>query len=198
MSKMYRYYEEILMLPFSTSFETSNVKIKGISYVLKNEEFEYGMLYFNEKILNKFNFTPKDIYTNNYIETCRATYKVYCAIEEWKKYITTKSKISNYFEDLKIVSDAWNKMLRYVAEQNIEIDLFKILEELFVHEKYRSVFHAKNYFLFNLVDAKTTFDKAMPDGYIKDIIMKAFDQEIEESRKTQYTYSILDIINLGR
>jgi hypothetical protein len=198
---MHRYYEEVLMLPFSTLFKNSialNVKIKGMSYVLKNEEFEYGMLYFNEKILNKFGFSPKDIYIDNYIKTCRGLYKVYSTIEEWKKYITTKSKISHYFEDLKMVSEAWNEMLRYVSEQNIEIDLFKILEELFVNEKYRSVFHAKNYSLFNLVDAKCNLDKAMPDGYIKNIIMRAFEQEIEDSRKTQYTYSIIDIINLGR
>lgn len=197
---MYSYYEELLMLPFSTSFDTKNamnVKIKGMSYVEKNDEFEYGMLYFNKEILNKFKFI-KNIYTDNYIETCRNVFIIFCNIEAWKKYTIEQSKILHYFSDLKIVSDAWNKMLRYVVEQDIEIDLIKILEELFVHEKYKLIFHKKNYFLFNLVDAKTTFDKAMPDGYIKDIIMKAFDQEIEELRESDYTYSILDIINPGK
>ena len=189
---MYAYYEELLMLPFSTSFESVDVKIKSISYVMEN-----GMLYFNEKILNKFNFT-KDIYSSNYIETYRAIFKVFCTIEAWKKYIINQSKISHYFSDLKIVSDAWNKMLRFAAEQNIEIDLFKILDELFVKEKYQSIFHVKKYYLFNLVDAKCNLDKAIPDGYMKDIIMKAFDVEIEDSRERDYTYSIIDIINLGR
>lgn len=202
---MYGYYAELLMLPFGTLFDTENamnVKIKGMSWVEKNDEFEYGMLYFSEEILNKFNYT-KDIYSSNYIETYRAIYKVFCTIEEWKRYIISKSKILHYFSDLKIVSDAWNKMLRYVVEQvrdeqDIEIDLIKILDELFVNEKYKLIFHKKNYFLFNLVDAECNLDKAMPDGYIKDIIMKAFDQEIEELRESDYTYSVLDIINLGR
>lgn len=189
-----------MRLPFgcSTKFnDYLNVKINGISYADCSEELPYGMLYFNEKILNKFNFT-KDIYTDDYIKTYRIVFKVYCTIEGWKQYIIDNSKISYYISDLRIIGEAWNNFLKYVSDNNIEIDLIKILHELFEEGKYKEIFRKKEYFIFNLVDAKCNLDKALLDGYMKDILMKAFDLEIEESHRTQYTYSVIDIINLGR
>lgn len=41
---------------------------------------------------------------------------------------------------------------------------------------------------------KCNFDKAMPDGYMKDILFKAVEQE-ERNQKLQRTYSIVDIVN---
>lgn len=197
-------YVELMELPYP--FNCSNdfvdygkVKLKGINYVEISERFcwEDCIVYFNEEILNKFGFT-KDIYTDDYNNTWKNLYNVFRAIKKWKIEIVNESRLSYYITDLKIVSKAWNEMLKYAVDNQIEIDLFKILYSLFEENKYQLIFHDKGYFLFEIVETKANFNKAMPDGYIKDIIMRAFDQEIECSHDTQYTYSILDIINLGR
>jgi hypothetical protein len=197
-------YVELMELPYpfncaNNFVDYGKVKLKGINYVELQKGFcwENCIVYFDEEILNKFGFT-KDIYTDDYEETWENLYNVFRAIKKWKIKIVNESRISYYITDVNIVSKAWNEMLKYAIDTQIEIDLFKILYSLFEESKYQMFFRDKGYFLFEIVDAKCKFDKAIPDGYIKDIIMKAFEQEIEDSHKTQYTYSIIDIINLGR
>ena len=135
-------------------------------------------------------------YCDNYYKTYHDIFKLYCRIEEWKRKIIDTSRITYYVSDLKIIREAWDKFLKYIIDNDIEIDLFKILNSLFVEEKYKSIFHKKDYFLFEMIETKNNFDKVMPDGYMKDLMMKAFDKEIEDSHNYDYTYTVVDILKL--
>lgn len=208
---MYWYYTRLLQLPFSTfpssesEFANENtiylkLKIKGMEYEEKISEYGWSqdLIIFDERILKIFGFS-KDIYNqDNYNRKYDNVLKVCNKILNWKERIIENAKVSYYISDTRIIAEAWNKFIKYAVDNNIEVDIIKIMYELFEKGKYRLIFHNKDYFLFEIVETKTKFEKAMLNGYIKDILLKAFNKEIEDSSRRQYTYSILDIINLGK
>lgn len=84
-------------------------------------------------------------------------------------------------------------IMLYSLRNNKEIELKKI--GMITKEKWKQMLKPKTYTRADLEDTKNKFNKVMPNGYMKDIYLKAIDKEIEES-KINYTYSIIDLLNL--
>ena len=204
---MYWYYTRLLQLPFSIPSEFANentiylkLKVKGIKFEEKISEYGWSqdLIIFDESILKKFGFSkdiiynPQDNYNRKYDNVLKVCYKIL----NWKEKVIENARVSYYITDTRIIGEAWNRLLNYAVDNNIEVDIIKIMYELFEKGKYQLVFHKKNYFLFEIVETKTKFEKAMLNGYMKDILLKAFDKEIEDSNRRQYTYSIIDLLNL--
>lgn len=84
-------------------------------------------------------------------------------------------------------------IMLYSVRNNRKIELKKI--GMISKEQWKQILKPKLYTLFDLEDIKNKFNDVMLDGYMKDIYLKAIDKELEES-KIQYTYSIIDLLNL--
>lgn len=97
-----------------------------------------------------------------------------------QEYMTT---LINVFIDI----------ILYSLKNNETIELKKL--GMITKEQWKQILKAKSFTTKDLEDAKMKLKEAMPDGYIKDIYLKAINKEIEES-KIKYTYSTIDIINL--
>ena len=195
------WYEEILRLPFNIHSEyifdrPLDIKLKGIEIIeVKNGFWTESIVKFSEEILHRFNYQV-DYETINYNNQWRITMRVIEGINRWKTKIINDASVEYFITDTTVIGDAWNRLLNYAVDNNIEIDVFKIFHSLFVEGKFKTLFHKKNYYLYDIYDLKNKFDKVMLDGYIKDIFLKAINKEIEDSRINQYTYSILDLLNL--
>lgn len=85
-------------------------------------------------------------------------------------------------------------IMLYSVRNNRKIELKKI--GMITKEQWKRIFKPKTFTTKDLEDTKNKFKETMPDGYMKDIYLKAIDKEIEDSKINQYTYSILDLLNL--
>lgn len=73
----------------------------------------------------------------------------------------------------------------YCIINNIEINLMDLINvDLQLKDKPEDKW----------TETKNNFTEAMPDGYMKDVILKAIEQE-DMVRKIPHTYSIVDIVN---
>ena len=77
----------------------------------------------------------------------------------------------------------------YCIINNIEINILSLINVDY-HLKEKEKYNNNN----NWVDTKNNFIEAMPDGYMKDVMLKAIEQE-RMCLKIPHTYSIVDIVN---
>lgn len=195
------YKKEILRLPFNVHSEyifdrPLDIKLKGIEIIEVNNGFwTEEILTFSEEILHRFNYHV-DYEKMDYNNHRRIMMRVIERINRWKTKIINDASVEYFITDSTVIGDAWNRLLNYAVDNNIEIDVFKIFDALFVEGKFKTIFHKKNYYLYDIYDVRKKFDKVMLDGYMKDIYLKAIDKELEDSKINQYTYSIIDLLNL--
>lgn len=198
---MAMWYEEILHLPFNVHSEYVfdrflDIKLKGIDIIdFWNVNRNEKVLTFSEEILKKFTFN-EDYEILDYNTQWRITLAVRARINRWKTKIINDASVEYFITDSTVIGDAWNRLLNYAVDNNIEIDVFKIFHSLFVEGKFKTLFHKKDYYLYDMYDVRKKFEKVMLDGYVKDIYLKAIDKELEDSKINQYTYSIIDLLNL--
>lgn len=200
------WYEELLHLPFNVHSEYVfnrflDIKLKGIKMIeVNNGNWTETIITFSEEILHKFNYhVDYEIVKNNNNNNnnqWRITLRVIERINRWKMKIINDASVEFFITDSTVIGDAWNRLLNYAVDNNIEIDVFKIFDALFVEGKFKTLFHKKDYYLYDMYDVRKKFEKVMLDGYMKDIYLKAIDKELEDSKINQYTYSIIDLLNL--
>lgn len=196
------YINSLIRLPFGIHSEDvlfdrhSELKLKGIKIIeFDNGEYTTNILTFSSEILHKFKYYINEENTNQHY-LYRIMNDVCERIDRWKMKIINDASVEYFITDSTVIGDAWNRLLNYAVDNNIEIDVFKIFDELFVNGNFKNIFHKKNYYLYDMYDLRKKFEKVMLDGYMKDIYLKAIDKELEDTKINQYTYSIIDLLKL--
>lgn len=89
--------------------------------------------------------------------------------------------------DIRTITNMMIDVMIYCIINNIEINLIDLIK-LDWNKKFTKKPYDNQWY-----DTKNNFKKAIPDGYMKDILLKAIKQE-KYSQVVQYTYSIVDIV----
>ena len=135
----------------------------------------------------KFNFSK----TNNsfYVYYSHGVIDKLTYPEDVFKYINASIhlKLKEKYDSRTITYIILDVMI-YCIINKIEINILSLIDvDLNLKEK-------EKYNNNNWVDTKNNFIEVMPDGYMKDVMLKAIEQE-RICQKIPHTYSIVDIVN---
>lgn len=171
-------------------------KVNELTYLIlnaKREENKIPMLKMFDNIILPFkdmNFCFDKVNKTLFIHT------IYGHIEglDWPgkmfKYIytTIHLKMMDKYEVVSIANVIVDVMI-YCIVNNVEVSLINLISLDWI-----GLLKDKSKFDEKWIDTKNNFKEAMSDGYMKDVILKAIEQE-EETQYIRYSYSIVDIVN---
>lgn len=183
--KMYRH---ISMCEFNPEYD----KLKRLTYLILNAERKENsipLLKMYDNIILPFKDMKFD-----YCKSKNSVYVncLYEAIDELEypkdvfKFINASIHLKLMEKyDSRTISCIILDVMIYCIINNIEINLMDLI---------KIDYQLKDKSNDNWTNTKNNFKEAMSDGYMKDVILKAIEQE-ESTQSILYTYSIVDIVN---